>query len=85
MRRRAFLALGLAATVGAAATGRAFHQELDAARQRLAGRSRLIRTRFGQMEVAEAGDGPEVRGVAGGGGEGGGAVGVGEDGQVTSV
>lgn len=68
MRRRAFLALGLAATVGAAATGRAFHQDLDAARQRLAGRSRLIRTRFGQMEVAEAGDGPPVLMVHGTGG-----------------
>jgi len=68
MRRRAFLALGLAATVGAAVTGRAFHQDLDAARQRLAGRSRLVRTRFGQLEVAETGDGPPVLMVHGTGG-----------------
>ncbi|WP_193743281.1 alpha/beta hydrolase [Sandarakinorhabdus sp. AAP62] len=68
MRRRAFLALSLAAAAGAAVTGRAFSNDLDAARQRLAGRSRLVRTRFGQMEVAEAGDGPPVLMVHGTGG-----------------
>jgi pimeloyl-ACP methyl ester carboxylesterase len=68
MHRRAFLALGLAAAAGAALTERAFSQDLAAARQRLAGRSRLVRTRFGQMEVAEAGDGPPVLMVHGTGG-----------------
>lgn len=68
IRRRAFLALALAAAAGAAVTGRAFRHDLAAARQRLAGRSRLVNTRHGQMEVAEAGDGPPVLMVHGTGG-----------------
>jgi 2-hydroxy-6-oxonona-2,4-dienedioate hydrolase len=68
MRRRAFLALSLGAVAGAAMTGHAFSHDLAAARQRLAGRSRLVRTRFGQMELAEAGDGPPLLMVHGTGG-----------------
>lgn len=48
--------------------GHAFNHDLGAARQRLAGRSRLVRTRFGQMELAEVGDGPPLLMVHGTGG-----------------
>jgi 2-hydroxy-6-oxonona-2,4-dienedioate hydrolase len=68
MRRRAFLALSLAAAAGAALTVRAYSHDLAAARQRLAGRSRLVQTRHGQVEVAETGDGPPVLMVHGTGG-----------------
>jgi 2-hydroxy-6-oxonona-2,4-dienedioate hydrolase len=68
MRRRSFLALALAALAGAAAAGRSYHQDLAAARRRLIGRSQMIITRFGAMEVAEAGKGPPLLMVHGTGG-----------------
>lgn len=71
MRRRTFLALaaaGLAALAGGGAAAHGFRRDLAAARQRLAGRSRLILTRQGRIELAEAGSGPPLLMVHGTGG-----------------
>jgi 2-hydroxy-6-oxonona-2,4-dienedioate hydrolase len=65
---RLTLAFGLA-TAAAAAVGTAFATDLRAGRARLAGRSRLVHTASGLVEVAEAGHGPPVlvvHGAAGG-------------------
>jgi pimeloyl-ACP methyl ester carboxylesterase len=63
------LATGLGVAGGVAAITRAFHADLQAARARLAGRSRVVTTALGPVEVAEAGSGPPVlviHGAAGG-------------------
>jgi 2-hydroxy-6-oxonona-2,4-dienedioate hydrolase len=65
---RLTLAFGLA-TAAAAAVGAVFTTDLRAGRARLAGRSRLVHTGSGLVEVAEAGHGPPVlvvHGAAGG-------------------
>lgn len=58
-----------AACGGAAAIGAVFRSDMRDARARLAGQSRLVDTRFGPIEVAEAGQGSPVlvvHGMAGG-------------------
>jgi 2-hydroxy-6-oxonona-2,4-dienedioate hydrolase len=62
----ALLGLGVA---GAAVVGTAFRSDMRVARARLAGKSRLVATACGPVEVATAGDGPPVlvvHGTAGG-------------------
>lgn len=72
MTRRGFLSLALAGAVcgfGAAAlTARVFEADMARARARIAGRSALVRTATGLVEVAEAGDGPPVLAIHGTGG-----------------
>jgi 2-hydroxy-6-oxonona-2,4-dienedioate hydrolase len=65
---RLALSFGLSAVAGAA-VGAAFASDLRAAQARLAGRSRVVHTASGPVEVAEAGEGPPVlvvHGAAGG-------------------
>jgi pimeloyl-ACP methyl ester carboxylesterase len=69
--RRGALWLGGTATVlaaGSVAVGRAFSADLARARERLAGRSQIARSRFGPIEYAVAGKGPPVLMVHGTGG-----------------
>lgn len=71
MNRRTLLALalgGLAAAGGAYTVGRSFQADLSRARARLAGRSEIVRSRFGALEYAVAGDGPPVLMIHGSGG-----------------
>ncbi|WP_164157270.1 alpha/beta fold hydrolase [Sandarakinorhabdus rubra] len=71
MRRRTVLALAaasLAAAMGAGLAADGFRRDLAAARQRLAGRSRLVDTRHGRIELAEAGSGPPLLMIHGTGG-----------------
>lgn len=71
MQRRRFLWLGLAgagALVASALAWRSFSSAVSAARARTRGRSTVFQGRFGDMEYAEAGDGPPVLMVHGTGG-----------------
>ncbi|MBL8552626.1 MAG: alpha/beta fold hydrolase [Hyphomonadaceae bacterium] len=70
MRRRDILwfGLGAAALIGAGRSWRAFSADLEAARARTLGRSRIVASRYGALEVAEAGDGPPVLMIHGTGG-----------------
>jgi len=64
------LALGLALLAGAIWTGLRYHRDLDAARERLSGRSQVLQTRWGRLEYAVAGDadGPALLMIHGTGG-----------------
>ena len=68
--RTALVAAACAAACGgAAAIGAVYRSDMRAARARLAGQSRLVETRLGLIEVAEAGQGSPVlvvHGMAGG-------------------
>jgi pimeloyl-ACP methyl ester carboxylesterase len=69
--RKAFIAAGFLGfgVAGAAVIGAAFRSDMRAARVRLDGRSRVVATKNGPIEVAEAGHGPDVlvvHGTAGG-------------------
>lgn len=71
--RRLLLAAGIAAgagaAIGAGLVGRAYAAAMAEAEARLAaGRSRLVRTRFGQLEFAEAGTGRPLLMIHGTGG-----------------
>ncbi len=70
MRRRTMLMLALAgaAALAGGVAWRAFDADIDAARARLRGRSRLIQSRFGALEYAEEGAGPPVLMIHGTGG-----------------
>ena len=69
MRRRTFLAaMGAAAIAGGGLAAYDFRNTLSDARARLAGRARVIETRAGAMEYAEAGEGPPVLMLHGTGG-----------------
>lgn len=71
MNRRALLGLalgGLAATAGGVATWRAFDADLRRARARISGRSAMVRSRFGAIEFAVAGEGPPLLMIHGSGG-----------------
>jgi 2-hydroxy-6-oxonona-2,4-dienedioate hydrolase len=74
---KATSSLGVGVGVGVAAAGAAiiaaFRSDMRAARSRLAGRSRVVETACGRVEVAESGTGPPVlvvHGTAGGFDEG---------------
>ena len=64
------LALGLALLAGATWTGLRYHHDLDAARERVSGRSQVLQTRWGRLEYAVAGDagGPALLMIHGTGG-----------------
>lgn len=70
MNRRALVlsAVGGAALLAGGAVHRSFRVDLRAARERLAGRSRIVATRFGALEYAEEGAGAPVVMVHGTGG-----------------
>ena len=69
MTRRQILAGGAAvAALGVAGAGYGCSRAVDHARARVTGRSRLIRTRFGALEYAEAGSGPPLLMIHGTGG-----------------
>lgn len=62
------LSLAGAAALAGGVAWRAFDADIDAARARLRGRSRLIQSRFGALEYAEEGAGPPVLMIHGTGG-----------------
>lgn len=71
MHRRSRIILAAAATgliLGAGYMGRRFSDAVSAADQRVTGKSLLIRTRFGIMEYAVAGQGPPLLMIHGTGG-----------------
>jgi pimeloyl-ACP methyl ester carboxylesterase len=55
--RALLLALGLALLAGATWTGLRYRHDLDAARERVSGRSQVLQTRWGRLEYAVAGNG----------------------------
>ena len=64
------LALGLALLAGATWTGLRYRHDLDAARERISGRSEVLQTGWGRLEYAVAGDagGPALLMIHGTGG-----------------
>lgn len=64
------LTLGLALLAGATWTGLRYRHDLDAARERVSGRSQVLQTRWGRLEYAVAGDtgGPALLMIHGTGG-----------------
>lgn len=68
--RRRIIRMGIAGALAAGFgyAGFAFNRDLSKARYRLAGESQLIRSRFGNLEYAEAGSGPALLMIHGTGG-----------------
>jgi len=64
------LVVGLALLAGATWSGLRYRQDLEAARERVSGRSEVLQTRWGQLEYAVAGDagGPALLMIHGTGG-----------------